>query len=136
MNESKYPKSLFILLALNLCLLLTMLILSIDEIGDGARFVSGMTGMQSIVMALGLGLIAFTRPLYLRALGGVALIIPHLIGAPAPDHHGSLAPEEIAERFVYASLATSAAFWLALGPLTAFLHRRIGGGDHSRFLVA
>ena len=36
MNESKYPKSLSILLALNLCALLTMLIM--DEIGDGARF--------------------------------------------------------------------------------------------------
>ena len=61
MNESKYPKSLSILLALNLCLLMTMLILSIDEIGDGARFVSGMTGMQSIVMSLGLGLMALPK---------------------------------------------------------------------------
>ena len=61
MNESKYPKSLFILLALNLCLLLTMLLLSMDEIGDGTRFVSGMTGMQSIVMALGLGLIGLPK---------------------------------------------------------------------------
>ena len=49
MNESKYPKSLSTLLALNLCALLTMLILSMDEIGDGTCFVSGMTGMQSIV---------------------------------------------------------------------------------------
>ena len=61
MNESKYPKSLSILLALNLCALLTMLILSMDEIGDGTRFVSGMTGMQSIVLALGLGLIALPK---------------------------------------------------------------------------
>ena len=107
--------------------------------GSESAVLEGRQGwwiLTVFLTALGLGLIAFTRPLYLRALGGVALIIPHLIGAPAPDHHGSLAPEEIAERFVYASLATSAAFWLALGPLTAFLHRRIGGGDHSRFLVA
>jgi cobalt transporter subunit CbtA len=80
-----------------------------------------------LLTALGLGLIAFTRPLYLRALGGIALIVPHLIGAPAPVHHGGLAPEALAERFVLASLATSAAFWLALGALTAFLHQRIGG---------
>ena len=53
MNESKYPKSLSTLLALNLCALLTMLILSMDKIGDGTCFVSGMTGMQSIVLALG-----------------------------------------------------------------------------------
>ena len=61
MNESKYPKSLSILLALNLCFLMTMLILSIDEIGDGAKFVTGMTGMQSIVLAVGLGLIALPK---------------------------------------------------------------------------
>ena len=61
MNESKYPKSLSILLALNLCLLLTMLITSMDEIGDGAKFVTGMTGLQSIVLAVGLGLIALPK---------------------------------------------------------------------------
>ncbi|MDP6753871.1 MAG: hypothetical protein QGF56_09310, partial [Verrucomicrobiota bacterium] len=61
MNQSKYPKSLSILLALNLCLLLTMLITSMDEIGDGAKFVTGMTGLQSIVLALGLGLIALPK---------------------------------------------------------------------------
>ena len=61
MNESKYPKSRSILPALNLCLLMRMLILSINEIGDGARFVTGLAGRQSIVMALGLGLIALPK---------------------------------------------------------------------------
>ena len=83
MNESKYPKSLSILLALNLCALLTMLILSMDEIGDGARFVTGMTGMQSIVMALGLGLIALPKAKGKRRgmLGilGVAIAAPVII---------------------------------------------------------
>ncbi|MBC8244800.1 MAG: ankyrin repeat domain-containing protein [Verrucomicrobia bacterium] len=83
MNESKYPKSLSILLALNLCLLLTMLILSMDEIGDGAKFVTGMTGMQSIVLALGLGLIALPKAKGKRRgmLGilGVAIVAPVII---------------------------------------------------------
>ena len=83
MNESKYPKSLSGLLALNLCALLTMLILSMDEIEDGTRFVSGMTGMQSIVMALGLGLMALPKAKGKRRgmLGilGVAIAAPVII---------------------------------------------------------
>ena len=83
MNESKYPKSLFILLALNLCLLLTMLLLSMDEIGDGARFVTGMAGMQSIVKALGHGLNALpkARGKRLGMLGilGMAIAAPVII---------------------------------------------------------
>jgi len=83
MNESKYPKSLSILLALNLCALLTMLLLSMDEIGDGTRFVSGMTGMQSIVMALGLGLIALPKAkgkrLGMLGILGMAIAAPVII---------------------------------------------------------
>ena len=83
MNESKYPKSLSLLLALNLCLLLTMLITSMDEIGDGAKFVTGMTGLQSIVLALGLGLIALPKARGNRRgmLGilGVAIVAPVII---------------------------------------------------------
>ena len=58
MNQSKYPKSLSILLALNLCALLAMLILTMDDIWDGVRIVMGI---QSIVLALGLGLIALPK---------------------------------------------------------------------------
>ena len=83
MNESKYPKSLSILLALNLCFLLTMLITSMDEIGDGAKFVTGMTGLQSIVLALGLGLIALPKAKGMRRgmLGilGMAIVAPVII---------------------------------------------------------
>jgi cobalt transporter subunit CbtA len=84
-----------------------------------------------VLSALGLGLIAFARPLYVRALGVIPIVIPHVIGAPTPDHDGGLAPADMAERFIYASLITSALFWLALGALTAFVHGRMGGvGQH------
>jgi hypothetical protein len=83
MNESKYPKSLSILLALNLCALLTMLLLSMDEIGDRTGFVSVMTGMQSIVMALGLGLIALPKAkgkrLGMLGILGMAIAAPVII---------------------------------------------------------
>ncbi|MDP6476167.1 MAG: CbtA family protein [Alphaproteobacteria bacterium] len=96
--------------------------------GSEAAALDGRQGwwiLTVVLTALGLGLIAFARPVYVRALGVIPLVIPHVIGAPAPEHHGGLAPQEMAERFVYASLATSAAFWLALGALTAFAHGRL-----------
>ena len=58
MNEPKYPKPLGVLLALNLCALLTLLILTMDDIWNGVRSVMGM---QSIVMALGLALIGLPK---------------------------------------------------------------------------
>ena len=58
MNESKYPKPLGYLLALNLVALLAILILTMDDIRDGLRSVMGM---QSIVMALGLALIGLPK---------------------------------------------------------------------------
>ena len=80
MNESKYPKPLSILLALNFCFLLTMLLLSMDEIWDGVRVV---TGMQAIVLALGLILIALPKAKGKRRgmLGilGMVIIAPVII---------------------------------------------------------
>jgi cobalt transporter subunit CbtA len=87
-----------------------------------------------VLTALGLGLIAFARPVYLRALGLVPLALPHIVGAPAPEEHGGLAPAEMAERYIYASLITSALFWIALGSLTAAIHRRFGGTKQAGFL--
>lgn len=97
--------------------------------GSEAAALEGRQGwwvLTVLLTTLGLGLIAFTKPLYIRALGAVVLAVPHIMGAPAPENHDGLAPAEIAERFVYASLATSAAFWLALGAVTASLHQRLG----------
>jgi len=80
MNQSKYPKSLSILLVLNLCALLTMLILTMDDIWNGVRIVMGI---QSIVLALGLGLIALPKARGKRRgmLGilGVAIVAPVII---------------------------------------------------------
>ena len=103
--------------------------------GSEAAALEGRQGwwiLTVVLTALGLGLIAFAKPGYVRALGVIPIAIPHFIGAPVPEYHGGLVPEEMAERFIYASLATSAAFWLALGALTAFLHRRMGGSGQRR----
>ena len=61
---------------------------------------------------------------HLQALGAVLLVIPHVIGAPQPEVHESLAPEALETQFKMASWLTNAAFWVALGLLSAWLFRR------------
>jgi cobalt transporter subunit CbtA len=74
--------------------------------------------------AAGLALLVFARHWLLKALGVALLVIPHLIGAPQPAVHESLAPEALETQFKIASWLTNAAFWLALGLLSAWLYRR------------
>ncbi|WDY60316.1 CbtA family protein [Pseudomonas sp. PSKL.D1] len=74
--------------------------------------------------AAGLALLVFARHWLFKALGAVLLLIPHIIGAPQPDVHESLAPEALETQFMIASWVTNAAFWVALGLLSAWLYRR------------
>lgn len=74
--------------------------------------------------AAGLALIAFAGNWVLKAAGLVLLVIPHVIGAPQPEVHESLAPEALESQFIVASLLTNAGFWLALGLISAWLYRR------------
>ncbi|MFZ5935987.1 CbtA family protein [Pseudomonas sp. HS6-2] len=74
--------------------------------------------------ALGLALLVFARHGLLKALGAVLLVVPHVIGAPQPEVHESLAPEALEAQFKIASWLTNAAFWVALGLLSAWLYRR------------
>lgn len=74
--------------------------------------------------AAGLGLIAFAHNWLLKAVGVALLVIPHVLGAPQPLVHESLAPEALEAQFKVASLLTNAAFWVALGLLSAWLYRR------------
>ncbi|MFJ4348457.1 CbtA family protein [Pseudomonas sp. NPDC089401] len=74
--------------------------------------------------ALGLALLVFARHWLLKVVGAVLLVVPHVIGAPQPEVHESLAPEALETQFKVASWLTNAAFWLALGLLSAWLYRR------------
>ncbi|MCY1382943.1 cobalt transporter subunit CbtA (proposed) [compost metagenome] len=51
-------------------------------------------------------------------------MIPHLVGAPQPEVHVSLAPEALVREFIAASLITNALFWAALGWAAAWLYQR------------
>lgn len=74
--------------------------------------------------AAGLALLVFARHWLFKVLGALLLVAPHLIGAPQPEVHQSLAPEALESQFILASWLTNAAFWLALGVLSAWLFRR------------
>lgn len=83
--------------------------------------------------ALGLGLIAFAPHWAGKALGVVALALPHLLGAPAPPPETAAVPEALARQFARASLLSSLVFWFVLGPLAAWLFGRLvrRGGEKS-----
>ncbi|PBP97796.1 cobalt transporter, partial [Pseudomonas congelans] len=74
--------------------------------------------------AAGLALLVFGQNWLLKALGVAILLVPHVLGAPQPLVHESLAPEALEAQFMIASLLTNALFWVALGLISAWLFRR------------
>jgi cobalt transporter subunit CbtA len=86
----------------------------------------------AVATALGLGLVAFGRAPWMKALALPIIALPHLIGAPPPSEHGGSAPPELAREFVIASLATTGLFWIALGTTSGWLYRRLAGSADSR----
>ena len=78
-----------------------------------------------IVTATGLSLLIFARNWKLKLLGAVLLSVPHLIGAPQPQVHGSAAPIELAHAFIYATAVANAVFWLALGSSVGFFYKKL-----------
>jgi cobalt transporter subunit CbtA len=74
--------------------------------------------------AAGLALIVFARSVPRKALGIVFLIAPHIIGAPHTHETGNV-PGELAAQFVGASLVAAAVFWIVLGAVSGWLHRRL-----------
>lgn len=78
----------------------------------------------ALASAAGLACLAFARPVWAKALGLVVLVIPHVVGAPRPADVGAV-PAELAAEFVVASLLAAAMFWLVLGGVSGWLHRRM-----------
>jgi cobalt transporter subunit CbtA len=78
----------------------------------------------ALASAAGLALLAFARPLPMKALAVVVLIAPHLVGAPHTHETGNV-PGELAAQFVAASLLAAAVFWIVLGAVSGWLHRRL-----------
>ncbi|HWW72811.1 MAG TPA: CbtA family protein, partial [Duganella sp.] len=66
----------------------------------------------------------FGRHWALKLAALALLVVPHLVGAPQPLVHASLAPEQLQRSFVYATALANGVFWLALGGLSGFFHKR------------
>ncbi len=77
-----------------------------------------------IATIAGLALLVFAKSLVLKGVGLLLLAIPHIVGAPVPTHHGSLAPEELSRAFMWMTAIANFIFWVVLGVLTAFLLNR------------
>ncbi len=75
--------------------------------------------------AAGLALLFFNRRYALKALGVVLIVVPHVIGAPQPDVHTALAPDELIHSFITATIVSNAVFWLALGGLYGFFSQKL-----------
>ncbi|MGE8412128.1 MAG: CbtA family protein [Pseudomonas sp.] len=80
--------------------------------------------------ATGIALIVFAGNWLLKLLGAAIIAVPHVLGAPQPEVHSMLAPEALEAQFKIASQLTNAAFWLALGLISAWLFRRKGEDGH------
>lgn len=78
----------------------------------------------ALASAAGLALLAFVRALPMKGLGLAVLVAPHLIGAPHTHETGNV-PGELAAQFVAASLLAAAVFWIVLGAVSGWLHRRL-----------
>ncbi len=80
--------------------------------------------------AVGLGLLVFAKPLWLRVLGLPLLLLPHLIGAPQPvGLEPGLVPPELASHYVVWSLATTLFLWLLLGASAGEIYRRLSESE-------
>ena len=79
----------------------------------------------ALATAAGIALIVFALRWWARAVGALAIVLPHVIGAPqAPP--GGVTPAALAAEFAAASLVIAALFWLALGGLCGWFYDRLG----------
>lgn len=81
--------------------------------------------------AVAIALVVFGKHWALKLLGAVILVIPHIVGAPQPMEHSSLAPEALETQFKIASQLTNLVFWLALGAISAWLFSRKPENNYS-----
>ncbi|MDT3720951.1 CbtA family protein [Pseudomonas oryzihabitans] len=76
--------------------------------------------------ATAFALLAFARHPGFKLVALGLLVLPHLLGAPQPVAHGSLAPEDLQRHFQLAVLVSNLPFWLLLGLACSWLFRRQG----------
>ena len=86
-----------------------------------------------LLTGLGLGVIAFAQPI-LKMAGIILLLIPHILGAPLPEHHGFSHPDPaavqqltaLADAFVQQTAIANGVFWLVLGVVCVLAMKQFG----------
>jgi cobalt transporter subunit CbtA len=78
----------------------------------------------ALATSVGIALLVFGKRWSLGALAVLLIALPHIIGAPQPAEHHSLAPEELQAQFRLASLWVNGVFWVVLGGLTGWFFKR------------
>lgn len=81
--------------------------------------------------AVGLALLFLQKNNLLRVLGIAIIAGPHLIGAPHLAQEASLAPEELQHQFRLATTLGNAAFWMALGTVSAIALRKFSATSNA-----
>lgn len=79
----------------------------------------------AIASGAGIALIAFGGHWAVKLAGLVVLVLPHVIGAPAPPSHDVAYPGALAGEFVIASLLVSAVLWSFAGAAAGWLYQRL-----------
>ncbi|HVL02447.1 MAG TPA: CbtA family protein [Dongiaceae bacterium] len=79
--------------------------------------------LTAVCTGAGLAVLAWARPL-LKLAALPLLAIPHVVGAPHPEHSFALAPEALTEHFIVATALVNVLFWLVLGAISAQLFAR------------
>jgi predicted cobalt transporter CbtA len=79
----------------------------------------------ALATAAGLYLLICVRVWYGALLGALCLVLPHLIGAPAPVGADGPVPAELVHAFRSATQAVNLIFWLVLGAATGYLLARL-----------
>ncbi len=74
--------------------------------------------------AAGLALLVLGRRWWWKAGGLALLLVPHWVGAPQPALQVAVVPAAMNQQFALAAGWTNGVFWLLLGGLGGWLHRR------------
>ena len=75
--------------------------------------------------AIGIALLGLARGWPWKAAAVVLIALPHLVGAPHPEAHSTLAPPELLQTFIVATATANAVFWVALGAGCAIAFKKL-----------
>lgn len=77
----------------------------------------------------GIALMMFANSILSKGVGAILIVTPHVVGAPLPQIHSSLAPASLVDAFIQATAIANGIFWLTLGSLNGFFLRK-GFGNY------